>query len=529
MVQTVDYSEDRAEKRAGIRKDVEISGDSSYSTAMDLYFTTGQAARQLGATQDAIRALCQAGNIEAEITRGGHWRVSAGEIDRLKREGLPPIAHPLPGEPTRPARPKPTGTHPVLLAPPSERVIASREDLVETETLVKKRKLELELQEVEDRLYARDREEKERQASDERAERAHIAEEEAKRRRELWLQKWEGYALNSQPYDATPELRLQVHDAVRKRLSDLDPVPDDQVTRKLVGAEVEAILAAWKRLRQIEEILIEARDRMLPYAARRHYSTEDFTPWQTAAVRAAVAAIGELPNRPIEEIRTAAKRAVRAVETGFDDDQMRQRAAREAIASLPAGLTKEARKLAETAISGAVAACPPGTSGPDLESACRKAIEPFRAALERQHAVEQDRVSRESVLNAAPWKLARLPTQEREKALATIREHIAQLPEGTPTGALQEAADQAIQPYLKAQAQRDRKEQLIREGLCEIFSYILKLQADWDFKGKGAWTLEMDIKESIRKRLEAELTGNETPERIPKIVRRLVRDELDIT
>src|SRR5260370_24752781 len=81
------------------------------------YYSTGQAARALDITQDRIRQLCEAGAVTAEITPGGQWRVPKAEIDRLKRDGLPPVPRPLPGASVR--RPKsPNG----LLAPPSPAV-----------------------------------------------------------------------------------------------------------------------------------------------------------------------------------------------------------------------------------------------------------------------------------------------------------------------------------------------------------------------------------------------------------------------
>ena len=64
----------------------------------DLYYATGQAARELGATQEAIRALCQGGLIEAEITPGKQFRIRASELERLRREGLPQTPRPMPGE-----------------------------------------------------------------------------------------------------------------------------------------------------------------------------------------------------------------------------------------------------------------------------------------------------------------------------------------------------------------------------------------------------------------------------------------------
>ena len=66
----------------------------------DLFYTTGQAARELGVSPAAIRALCGAGAVEAETTPGGQHRIPKSVLDRLKRDGLP--EGPLPAENPRP-------------------------------------------------------------------------------------------------------------------------------------------------------------------------------------------------------------------------------------------------------------------------------------------------------------------------------------------------------------------------------------------------------------------------------------------
>src|SRR5580700_9798260 len=69
-----------------------------------LFYSTGQVARQLGTTLAAVRVLCENRVIAAETTPGGHWRVPASEVERLKRNGLPPVPRPLPAESAPPAK-----------------------------------------------------------------------------------------------------------------------------------------------------------------------------------------------------------------------------------------------------------------------------------------------------------------------------------------------------------------------------------------------------------------------------------------
>ena len=60
------------------------------------FFSTGQAAQELGTSIPKVRALCETGMIEAEVTPGNQWRVPVLEVERLKRDGLPPIPRPMP-------------------------------------------------------------------------------------------------------------------------------------------------------------------------------------------------------------------------------------------------------------------------------------------------------------------------------------------------------------------------------------------------------------------------------------------------
>src|ERR1700689_4254091 len=98
----------------------------------DVYYSTGQAARELGVTQARVRALCGSEVIDATCTAGGQFRISRDEIERLKRDGLPSIPRPLP-EPDR-ARVAPAVRHNrgevALLAEPSEAAIDSAEEVV---------------------------------------------------------------------------------------------------------------------------------------------------------------------------------------------------------------------------------------------------------------------------------------------------------------------------------------------------------------------------------------------------------------
>src|SRR5437879_5689545 len=205
------------------------------------FFSTGQAARQLGITQDRVRQLCEAGAVTAEITNGGQWRIAKPEIDRLKRDGLPPVPRPLPGDSVR--RTKSSNG---LLAPPSPAVVSAAEDLAITENLLRQRRLELELAQVEDEFDEREQAETEHWEERERAEQARMAEEEAERLRRKRDDRWLGYALRCVPAGAEGE-EVKIHAAVRAALAGMDVTASDGVVRPVVDGIVARSLKPWRR------------------------------------------------------------------------------------------------------------------------------------------------------------------------------------------------------------------------------------------------------------------------------------------
>lgn len=356
-----------------------------------MFFTSGQAARQLGISQDAIRSLCQTGAISAEMTPGGQWRVPVEEVERLKRDGTPPIARPLPANSVRVPAARGGENHAGLFAEPSESVIGAAESVVILENEVKALELRQKKEERLDWFRGREREGDEARASAEREERTRRQLEQTQAEHDAWLRKWESSGLRCLPWDAPPEIQLEAHEAIRKRLASLNLPPSDDVTRRLVQAVVDSAIAGWRRDQQIEQILIEARDEMLPYEARRSSSWDDLTVWQVRAVREAHAAISQLDDIAALEMRTIAKQAVATVEREFRDKEIRDRIIR--FARLPVELNENGRKQAGEAIAAALAKLPVGTPKDRLEAACDEALGPFHAAIERyrEELAQRDR------------------------------------------------------------------------------------------------------------------------------------------
>ena len=99
---------------------------------MDAFYSTGQVARELKVTTTTIRKLCDAGAIRASRSSGGHYRIGAAELDRLKHlDGLPPVPRATLATSANP------GPHPMskkenngLFADPSVEVVEAAEEAV---------------------------------------------------------------------------------------------------------------------------------------------------------------------------------------------------------------------------------------------------------------------------------------------------------------------------------------------------------------------------------------------------------------
>src|SRR5580658_9261136 len=141
--------------------------------ADDVYFSTGQAARELRITQAKVRALCESEAIDSICTDGGQYRISKEEIERLKREGLPAIPRPLPeAVHTRAVPPARSNRgEGALLAEPSKVVIDSAEEVVCLENEVKAIGLRREKEEGLDWFRDRQAREEAQEAESEEAER----------------------------------------------------------------------------------------------------------------------------------------------------------------------------------------------------------------------------------------------------------------------------------------------------------------------------------------------------------------------
>ena len=343
-----------------------------------LFYSTGQVARQLGTTLAAIRVLCENRVIAAETTPGGHLRVPASEVERLKREGLPPIPRPLPTESAPPARNGTAGRHghPELLAEPSDEVVSAADQVAITRSMLEKRKIDRELEETEDWF----RERQGQQAAAEAAERQRAEAKQAEQRRLLWMQQWTQYALNSLPYGARQQVEMEVHSMVQEALSGLQPSQPVAITQRLVDAAVHRALGPWNRKQEIERALKAGMNRL---SWDVQYGSE-YAGLRQRAWEAAVAAVGKVREEAsYHEMETAAVQAVQPMIREYEHQQACQRmVGRVHIFDA----TREEEEAAKEAVRKALAALPIGAEPKQLEKAEETALAPYNAAVAKRKA-----------------------------------------------------------------------------------------------------------------------------------------------
>ena len=420
-----------------------------------LYFTTGQAAHQLGASQAQIRALCEGGSIASELTVGGQFRISAGEVERLRRTGLPSVPRPLPQEGILAARNgRARHGHPELLADPSQDVVTAAEDVVVTENLLRKRKIELELAEVDDQFQAREIAEVERRAERERAERARLEED----GRTDWLRQAEESALRRIHPNVPAQTRLAALEAVRTRLEPLTPIPSPQVTAEVIDAVLELTLGSWIRLGDMALVAAEIRKK-LPW------ELWDSPEVRTAAVEAAVQAMNDLfagnIHATLGDLKAVTAAPVEAVICAFRHDRRIQKLLDDRWWLRLPGLSVEKQAEAKAAVAAALRAQPATASSRELDDARDAALAPFHAAIAKARAEQQaraeaetqkiqERTFRNSLTQILWWSLYDLSAAERKQASTAVREALDALPEGTSGSDLAAARDRAVRSFLDA-------------------------------------------------------------------------------
>src|ERR1700721_2386210 len=101
------------------------------------YYRSGQAARVWGISSHLVRRLCEAGQIEAELSDGGQWKIPYAEVERIRMEGIPEIPSSIEQEEAEDEDEADISPESRLLAPPSDGVVTSAEEVIVAENRLK--------------------------------------------------------------------------------------------------------------------------------------------------------------------------------------------------------------------------------------------------------------------------------------------------------------------------------------------------------------------------------------------------------
>jgi len=320
----------------------------------EAHYTTGQAAKELGTSSYNVRRLCEAGIIQSELTAGGHWRIPASAVAKLKRDGIPPIPQVLreDAETDRSRNghegyDRPTEGRREPHHQPSCELIASAESVEITANELKRRKIELERQDVEDQFREHERQRQSERAADEQRE----AEAAAQVQHQRWFERWMSCGLDSLPDGAPDELRLVVYESVEGALAKIAPGLSDFVVRRVVEAAREKALRPWRRGHAIEGIIDEV-GRRLSRSATYPFSHEE---WVLKVQDLATRGIRELPaDATLIEIEVVATQAAKEIARQLDYLQSCRTVIDSVWSCLP-GSTYNEREEAKEVVANALA------------------------------------------------------------------------------------------------------------------------------------------------------------------------------
>jgi hypothetical protein len=475
----------------------------------DAYFSTGQAARELGITQTKMRALCESEAIDSICTPGGQFRISEDEIERLKREGLPAIPRPLPeAVHTREvSRPRSNRAEVALLAAPSKVVIDSAEEVVCLENEVKaiglRREKELGLD------FFRDREAREAEQEAEREEAEWQRQNRAalERQRKQWEASWIEYALQSVPWGVPQPHRLDVHRAVKETLEHLEPTNPATITRPLIDAAVARALAPLRKQKRVAETIEEACGGLFDSGCKAR---------MRAAAASAIAQLRDAASA--DEMLMAARNAAAPLVRQYEHARVCEDVVQKVWTELPGGLASDWEEGKE-AVREALSDLPLSASRRELERARTTALAPIRAAIAARQRAE---LSRKVDFRFYSW-----PDKLRKRAEADISEALNHLPATSSHSELERTREQVIVRFQAIHERRERRSRLIDSGVRQIRPYVYKLTVDFDFD-EPPDIIARELEGPIREILAEELRGDETDDQVATMVRRAVREDLDI-
>lgn len=344
-----------------------------------LAYRTSVAAQILSTTPHTLRRLAKAGLIDAEQTPTGHFRFPFEEVERLRKEGLPPIPQTAPA-PEEPEEEQLRAIQAEMEPEPREDTPAvqeARETLKVVKTRVDIRKAELELEQTEDQFRERERQAaRQRQADEQRK-----AEAQKASSRKQWADDLLASIMRRLPYDCPPDVEESIASAARRILSEYSPDDPHSVVSRLLNAAVERELVPYRREKLIEQAVEKAAGE-LPVSVRGFGGPTVQQIEARRLARQAILSSGEATGQ--QEMEAVARHAVqplvRACERAEDI-----KAIMDSLAwwELGNATTKE-RQEAQEAVREALESSLKTATRSELQDIKERALKPHAKGLERR-------------------------------------------------------------------------------------------------------------------------------------------------
>ncbi len=138
------------------------------------------------------------------------------------------------------------------------------------------------------------------------------------------------------------------------------------------------------------------------------------------------------------------------------------------------------------------------------------------------------------------WAVRHLPWPSDDRDKARLRRECGQIlaelakdvSEAEAKEALERTVHEASRQIEQRQAEKERharRANLIQHGVAEVSSYLLELDRDGAITSEELWNTDFDaeLRDSVRRGLEAKLSGGETVQDVRKLTRQIIDGELD--
>ena len=284
-----------------------------------------EAAAALGVSIPTARQMVARGQLVAFRTPGGHLRFTADSVRAAKGEPVSESGRQSLPSPLQNRRERVEELNLEAQEFRAERQLDALRREQEEEEADRRAEEEALLQERKDqaRALVLDRQRAKREQAEERERRR--AAEEAQAQRQRFISSWLEVALALIPWGVPADVRLEVVSKAEDFLQECQLTKEPQI-RRMVADTVANALAPWQREKAIAEIIEDAR-KLLPYTARGLPWSP--TTWDLKARQAAFAAIAEFRHNSasLDQIRTAARVAVRTVVEEYETCLQTEKAA----------------------------------------------------------------------------------------------------------------------------------------------------------------------------------------------------------